>query len=291
MAFPFEQIGWGLRGLSLSGIVGNISAVGIYFVLCLSPVIVFLIYRKQKKLYVPKAEDGLIFLLCGMLFAVLYLMINPGYIPTLAGMDNGLTLSKTALGAMVYSVLLGYFVLKILRQFSAVNANKFERYMVHMLNLLNVLFVYAAFGACLNHMFDSIASLQAGNYGNEHLLGVTYVFLVLQFIVNALPYVLNVFIVFSALRLLHHLQSDRYSVETVKAAKRMSRLCVVVLVVTVLSHIIFNLLQFVLVHSLNVINVTILFPVFSIIFVLAALLMTRFLEENTQLRAENDQFI
>ena len=288
MAFPFEQIGLGLRVLSLSGKPGNAAAIVLYFAISLLPFAALLVLSKRRKL---NAEDGLLGLLGAVMFAVLYLMINPGIIPTVIGGAAVQSIGKAVLGSMVYSVLCGYIILRILRIFSAGGTEKLERYMMVMLGLLNVLFVYLVFGACFGNLLDSIASVKAGNIGNEHLLGVTYSFLVLQYTVNALPYVLNVFVVFAALRLLDEMQADRYSAETVAATERMSRLCAVVLVATVLSNTGFNLLQLLFGKSLMVLSSSVQIPLLSIIFVLAALLLTRFVAENKRLKDDNDMFI
>ena len=37
ITFPFEQLGWGLRKLSLSGSAGNVFAVTVYILICLAP--------------------------------------------------------------------------------------------------------------------------------------------------------------------------------------------------------------------------------------------------------------
>lgn len=288
MAFPFEQIGLFLRPLSLSGGLGNAAAVVIYFALSLLPVSALLVLRKKRRLY---AEDGLLAVLSAVLFAVLYIMINPGIIASLTGGATGQTVGKAILGGTSYSVLSGYFVLRALRLFSSHGTDKLIRFMSVMLRLLNVLFVYLIFGACFDGLWDSIAALRAGNAGNEHLLGASYVFLVLQFFVDSLPYILNISVVFAALRLLSEMQSDRYSAETAAAAERVSKLCAAALTATVLSNIGFNLLQLLCAKSLMVINGSLQIPVFSITFVLAALLLTRFVTENKQLKDDNDMFI
>lgn len=288
MAFPFEQIGLGLRVLSLSGGIGNAVAIMIYFALCLLPVAILLITPKKREL---RAEDGLLGLLSLALFAVLYLMINPGAIGTMMAGLVGHAIGKAALGVMVYSVLCGYFVLRVLRLFSVGGTDKLVRYMSVMLHLLNILFVYVIFVVCFDGLLNSIAELQAGNAGNEQLLGASYVFLAVQFIVDALPYVLNVFVVFAALQLLRAMQTDRYSIETVGATEQMSRLCTVGLGTMVLTNIGFNLLQLLLVKSLLVVNNTVQIPIFSISFVLAALLLTRLVAENKQLKDDNDMFV
>jgi len=287
MAFPFEQIGMGLRSLSLSSGIGNAAAIVVYFATSLLPIAV-LILRKKHKLC---AEDGLLGLLSVVLFAVMYIMINPGIINTWTSGVAAQSVGKAILGGMVYSILCGYFVLRVLRLFSNGATEKLVRYMSVMLRLLTVLFVYLIFGACFNGLLNSIAALQAGNVGNEHLLGASYIFLVLQFVVDALPYAFNVLVIFAALRLLDEMRLDRYSADTVAAAGQISRLCATALVAMVLANVGFNLLQFLFAKSLVVINSSVQIPIFSITFVLAALLLTRLVTENKQLKDDNDMFI
>jgi len=230
-------------------------------------------------------------LLSVVLFAVLYVMINPGVISTWTGGIAAQSVGKAVLGSIVYSVLCGYFVLRVLRLFSDGGTEKLVHYMSVMLRLLTVLFVYLIFGACFDGLLNSIAALQEGNVGNEHLLGASYIFLILQFVVDALPYAFNLLVIFSALRLLDEMRADRYSAETVTAAGQISSLCAVALVAMVLANVCFNLLQLLFAKSLLVINSSVQIPVFSITFVLAALLLTRLVTENKQLKDDNDMFI
>ena len=285
LAFPFEQIGWGLRFLSLSGTVGNVAAIAVYAAVCLIPAATLLLLWKKRKLY---AEDALLCLLSAVLFAVIYFMINPGVIGSaLAGQP----VIKAVLGGVAYSVLCGYIILRMVHLFSAGGTDKLIRYMRIMLGLLCVLFVYMVFGSCFDSLLGSIKSLQAGNAGNEDLLGVSYAFLVLQYIADAAPYALNVFVVFSALRLLSEMRVDRYSAAALSAATQMTHLCGAALVATVLLNICFNVLQLLFVKSLMVINTSVQIPVIPIAFVLAALILTRLAAENKQLKDDNDMFI
>ena len=288
MAFPFEQIGMGLRLLSLSSGLGNAAAIVVYFAASLLPIAALVILRKKRKLC---AEDGLLGLLSVVLFAVLYVMINPGVINTWTSGAAPQSVAKAVLGGMVYSILAGYFILRVLRLFSDSETPMLVRYMSVMLSLLNVLFVYSIFGAGFNGLLSSIAELRAGNVGNEHLLGASYIFLVLQFVVDALPCVFNILVVFAVLRLLEEMRSDRYSAETVTATRRVSRLCSTALVTMIIANIGFNLLQLIFAKSILVINSSVQIPVFSITFVLAALLLTRLVTENKQLKDDNDMFI
>lgn len=285
IAFPFEQIGIGLRALSLSSGLGNAAAIVIYAAAGLSPVMVLLYLRARRKLL---PEDGLLVLLSIMLFVNLYFMINPGIIGAQVG---GQISGKMILGGAVYSVLCGFCVLRALRLFFKSDAKRLAGYMSVMLGILGMIFVYLAFGFCLRSLIASIEELRAGNTGNEHLLLPSYVFLGLGFLVDMIPYVLDIIVVRASLRLLEEFRTDRYSEKAVTATGQMSRLCTVSLVATVILSIAFNVLQCIFVNALRVINVTVSIPVFSIAFVLAALLLTRFVAENKRLKDENDTFI
>ncbi len=114
MAFPFDQFGLGLRTLSLSSTVGNIAAVVFYIAFCSLPFVALFAIWKKRKL---NAEDSLLGLLGVVLFVVLYLMINPYLIEMFSASAAAQTFGKSMLGSMVYSVLCGYFVLRVLRIF------------------------------------------------------------------------------------------------------------------------------------------------------------------------------
>lgn len=288
MAFPFEQIGLGLRALSLSGDTGNIISIVLYTTLCLIPVGILYSLKRVRRLY---PEDALLAVLSIVLFAVVYMMINPGLLGPYFGDATGQSVTKAVLGGMVYSVLIGYAVLRILRLFFHADTGRLQKYLEILLCALNALFVYLAFGAYFSSLMDSFDALRSGNTGNEQSLGMSYLFLVLQYVVNALPYILNVLVVFAALELLDELSADRYSEAAVNASEKLSRLCGMALAVIVISNIGFNLLQLVFIKMLAVMNGSVQIPLISVAFTLAVLLLAQYIKENKQLKDDNDMFI
>ena len=133
--------------------------------------------------------------------------------------------------------------------------------------------------------------MRAGNIGHEHLLGTTYVFILLRHVIIALPYFMNIWVMFAAHRLLEAINVNQYSEETISAAKYVAWTCGWALKVMVLSSAGLNMLQLMLISRLHVIESNINIPVVSIIFVLGALLLTRYMVENKMLKDENNQFI
>jgi len=218
----------------------------------------------------------------------MYYMINPG-IARMAAL--AVPLEQAVLGGVVYSLLIAYGTIRVLRLFGAATAGGLGRYIGIMLHVLNVIFVFVAFGLVFDQMLAAFADLRAGNTAPGQQLGATYVFLALQHITRAMPYVLNVWVVFAVQRLLVALKANPYSQETLAAAKGVSRVCAVALTASVLAAAGFHLLQLVFMGTLYVANSNINLPVTSMVFVLGALLLTRYIAENKQLKDENDQFV
>ncbi len=288
MAFPFEQLGQLLRHLSLSGGIDNVISIILYIALGLIPLLVLLLLYRRKRLH---AEDSLLAVLSAQHFIILYLMINPGLLPTHLGAYSGMGFGSALLGNIYYSVLVGYVVLRMLRSFSAADTGRTQKYLSRLLCAVNILFVYLAFGAHFNGLLSSFEALRAGNTGSLRELGATGFFLVLQYVVNALPYILDVIVLLGAMTLLLELGNDRYSEQSVQAAERLARLCRRTLVIIVLSNVAFNLLQLAFVKSLAVVNSSVQIPILSITLVLAALLLAQYIRENKRLKDDNDMFI
>lgn len=285
MAFPFEQIGVGLRALSLSCIAGNVFAFLIYALFCLLPAGALLFIRHKRPL---SPEDGLLPVLSITLFAVVYQMINPGLI---AGMFQSIPVGKAVLGGTIYSIVIAFLILRTVRELRASGMERLQRWLFVLLGLLNVVFVCLIFGVSVGELKSSITALQQGNAGNENLLGASYVFAFLQYFVNVLPYGFDILIVFAGMKLLGSMADDRHSEAAVSAASRLSKLCGTALSVTVLAIASFNLLQVIFAKRLFNLHASLQIPLFSFAFVLAALLVSRLIAENKLLKEDNDSII
>lgn len=287
LAFPFEQSGLLLRLLSLSGFAGNIAAILLYCMISLIPAVFLFHFYKKDRLH---PEDALLAVLTVLLFFVLYFMVNPGYMSSTFGNLTG-SAGKAFLGGAVYSILAGYVVLRLLRLSFAAGTGKLRQYLKVLLYIFIALFLFFICGSCFGSLLESWKTLYAENVGYESALGTSCFFLILQYLVNVLPYILDILVAFGGIRLLDELAEDPYAKTAVLAAERLSRLCGLSLTAAVLCNIIFNLLQLLFAGSLHVINGTVSFPLLSVGFVLTALLLTRYLDENRRLKADNDLFI
>ncbi|XCP86677.1 hypothetical protein ABXS75_07760 [Roseburia hominis] len=294
IAFPFEQIGFALRALSLSSATGNVAAILVYLLLSLSPCAVYILLVKKHK---ERRIDALLVIVSILLFIVIYYMINPAL--------SGFTVpggGKIILGSAFYSVLFGYLVLRVLCVYASAEEAGLQRGLKTLLVCLNSVFVYAVFWGCLGNLCLALHEVGTQNttyfevMSEDTFSGVsplmpTYFFLILQFLVNALPYLLDIVVVFLAIRVLEELEKDRYSDGSVASVEKLAGFCVKALAVTVAADMIFSILQLMFGNVLCQINMTVTIPVTSVIFVLVVLLLSRYIREDQKLKQDNDLFV
>lgn len=299
-AFPFEQIGDGLRTLSLSGTAGNVAAILLYILFCGCPMLVLLALHVKRKAH---PEDGLLAGLSVLLFFAMYLMINPGLMTDVMGGYMGAGDSgKLTLGAVIYSVLAGYLVLHILRRIFGADMEQMQKYFKLILYILGAVFVWAAFGVCLGELQSGLKALAESNTADSSSLfigmggagssmSLSRAFLVIRYAVDALPYLLDTVIVLTGLDSLDALKADRYGEKTIGLAQKLSSRCGVMLAAVVLCNMGFNVLQLVFADKLLVIDGTVALPMITILFVLVVLFLARLLTENKELKEDNDLFV
>ena len=288
ICFPFEQIGIGLRWLSLQGGLQNMIALAIYFIISLSPLLPLLLRLKKKT---AKAEDGLFALLSLLLFYVIYMMINPALIPLPQAVGLGGTMAKALLCSAIYSVIVTYFVLTAIRLFFTSETAKLHNYMVALLSATAMLFTFSVFGVGLNETLTQISSIKAANIGNESGLAPTNLFVAIKFAIDSMASVVSVLVIYSSITFINQLSADPYSEHTALASEKLLGICKNGLIVTVCSSTAFNLLQLLFMGILRNINTAIEIPLFSILFVLGALILSKMVMANKRLKDDNDSII
>ena len=291
IAFPFEQLGAGLRWLSLSGTVGNGVAVFLYLLLCLIPAGIWLFLRKKQK---AQKIDIMLLILSALLFFVLYYMINPGLMNA-----GALGTGKWSLGSTFYSVLFGYLLIRGLLQYTEADAGKIRKGLGTLLGAVDVILVYEIFGSGLGSLLQNVAGVRSGNTGvtisdgyiTLFELNTTYVFLFLHFLIKILPCVLNILAVFGARKLLSVSETEMYQEETIAFTEKLVRFCTFSLIITIVADVGFNLLQLFFQNQLYQMDYVVSIPVISLTFVLAIQLFARYIREMQRLKQDNDLFI
>lgn len=291
IAFPFEQLGVGLRWLSLSGAVGNGIAVLFYILLCLIPTGIWFFFRKKQK---AQKIDILLLFLSVLLFFVFYYMINPGLINT-GTMDSG----KWSLGSTFYSVLFGYLLVRGLLQYTEADEGKLRKGIRILLGAVDVILVYEILGSELGSLLQNISSVRSentgvtvsGGYITLFELNTTYVFLFLHFLIKILPCILNILVIFGARKLLDLSKEAMYQEENIVFTEKLVRFCTLSLIITIVADVGFNLLQLFFQNQLYQMDYVVNIPVFSLAFVLAIQLFARYIWEMQRLKKDNDLFI
>ena len=278
--FPWEQIGWGLRQLSLSGDVGNIFAIILFWLIGTLPCDVWFLLKKKGK---ALSIDWMLAGLSVVLLLVLYYMINPGLLPV------AVIGSKMLLGSAFYSVLVGYLVLRVISGNRYADVVVLQRGLRMVLYAVMILFVWSVVAELFLCLPSAIQTLMEKNTASA--LTWTYVFLTLQSVVKALPNALGAMAVFFCIRVLDELLREAYSKQAQVLIKRIIGFCKKSLIVVVVSGMSLNLLQIMFASKLYQVNLVVNIPIFSILFFLVIHLLARYIEENQRWKMENELFI
>ena len=289
-AFPFEQIGLLLRTLSLSGKLGNACSLMLYGTISLLPFLAITLISGKRKL---RAEDGLLPILSLLFFVVLYLMSNPYLIGQMFGNAgiSFISIGKAILGGLIDSVFIGWMVLRLLRLFSESETKRLVQFLSIMLEILSLLFLAVLMTGPVHELLNAFSRIKEGTAGYEGGIFFAYGFIFLKFFVRAMPWFFDIITIFLARDLLDAMCQDRYSQASIEATEKLSRWCIISLSITVISEIVFNLIQIVFARTLLTIDTTLTVPLISIAFVLAVLLLARIVAENRTLKQDNDLFI
>lgn len=280
MAFPFEQLGAGLRILALTGKPGNGVALALCAALSLLPVLLAL-RHKGKKVFL---SENVVLCCIGVIVCItLFCMANPSrFLSAFPYMTAEiLPIVKGIMGCTVWSFAVLWLVLRLVRLFRTGDTMRLFSYLRVALYALCVLFDAVIAISCGSALLDNLSSTQQSMDG---------VMAVLRFIASALPYALDIVITFSLLTLLDaYVAKDKEN--TVRIAALLSHRCCLGLSITAVSTAVLNVLQLLLSRFLSDISVNVDIPVVSLAFLLLVLLLARFIVENQKLQNDNDLFI
>ena len=280
MAFPLEQIGWGLGALSKLGAAGNGAAVAAWVGLSAIPAMCALRYGRGKE---TRWERAALYLLSAVLLLALYGMTNPSlFLPPLAqGFPEYAKMIKSVFGVCVWAVAVLYLVLRLIRLFRLGKKEQLLAYLQALLGILCVLFT----GAAALALSSGALALQDGAR-----LDADTCFGVFRLILELVPYLFDIAILLGAIDLLAIVQSPEQD-GIVESAGRLSDACCLALGVTTALTAASNIVQICLMRRLTDLSVTVNIPILSIALTVLILLFARLLIENKRLRDDNSLFI
>lgn len=264
LSFPLEKSADFLGSLSLSGAFGNAIAVVLYALICLIPVFV-LLFRISRKTFVK--TDSILVLMSAVLFAVIYLLINPSEMGL-----HGMGEEASMVAFSFWSLLVGYLVLKFAEILKNTEGKRTEKLLSVVLKIIGAVFMFAL---CTSEF-------------TKAEVGIVTVFSALN---SVLPAILGIRTVFFALDLLTEFSLDRYSENTVREAEKLSRFCILALELTVGVSALLSVLQLRFINELSSVNFSVEIPLVSIGFILLLLMLSGFIKESKTLKEDNDSFI
>lgn len=280
MAFPFEQLGSALRALALTGNIGNGFALALCITLSLFPILSVFRHKGEKDYL------GENIVLCCMSIAMLitlFGMANPSKL--LAAFPHftaeALPVVKGGMGCMVWSFIILWVILRLVRLFRSGDINKLLCYLRVALHSLCILFVVLIAISCGSTLLDGLSATQKS---------MDNIMAVVRFLASSLPYIFDIAITLSLLTLLDSYVEKKEDA-TVRHADLLSKCCCLALGVTAASTTILNVLQLLLYRFLSNISVNVEIPVVSLAFILLILILSRLIVENRKLQSDNDLFI
>ncbi len=280
LAFPFEQIGYGIGALARTGTAGSGFASMLLIGISLLPIIPMLRRWHDRE---RRGEHVALALLSLVLLPVLCCMSSPDLIVRRFSMIDTQMLPsvKMTLGGSVWTVALCWMVLMLLRLFRTGGRKRMLVYMRRLMSVLCMLFIAAIFGTCLGEM---ISGIRAAQQPADGFMAAG------RFAAGALPYFADIAVAVCAGNLLNEL-SEGVSDNAVLAAGRLSRVSASGLAAVVVSGAVLSLIQLAAAPLLSDLRTEVNIPVLSLVFVLAALLFSRIIAENKRLSDDNDLFI
>lgn len=301
LLLPLILIGDGLRALSLSSAIGNITSIIIYVVLSLLPLFPLLIHIiKGKKLL--KSDFFLVFI-SACTFAVLYLFINPQIIPTLfnsdLSSDASLIDSDKMLIAVAYlSIWAAFLALWLLRAYKKENLiSNIEKLLYAFAVICIVSVCYTNFSELISQIIKAYAASTAEL--SDTMFGISsgtapaadVLLALIRFAASVLPTLLLLKIFLPAEKLLQSIRKDQHAQENAGLAAQIvsgAKISIYFFVGCTAAN---NVLQLLLAKYASNIDINLYFPIYQLILALSMLLLANFLAGDHKLYKENQLFI
>lgn len=274
-AAPFEQLAVLLSVLAQTGSVGNGFALSLCAAISLLPLCML---RRERP-----AENAVLCCMSAAVFAALFVMAKPSALASVFSYvtQEAMPIAKGVVGTMVWSIVILWLILRLVRLLKAGDTNALLRYLRTALYVLCLLFAAAAAISCGGALADSLSVAQQG---------ANRVMALLRFAVSVLPYAFDIAVTLSLLSLLDaYIAGDEDS--AAKSAATLSKRCCTALGVTAAAVAGLNVLQLLLARFISNVAVSLDIPVVSLVFVLLLLILSRLVFENRKLKNDNDLFI
>lgn len=278
--FPFAQIGALMRLLFAGGKIGSAFAALLWGAVALIPA--FFALRNMGK-QGRRAENAALWLMSLCLFIGLWAMADGAFAETLVpgGGAVMLPMKRAVIGGVIWSVIVMWAVFRLLRYIAGDGEKRLLRCMKGAVYALCVAF---EFGLAFSEVGGLCAAIAAAQSGAAVFAEAV------SFIICAAPYVFDLLVASAGIVLIDTLSTDM-SAETVQAAERLAARAKTALYVSAAAIPEYNLCRVAFAGITGSVNTHVVIMVGSLAFTLAALLLSRLIADNKQLRDENDMFV
>ncbi len=293
MYIPFDLLGKGLRLLSLSSAFGNGVAIAVYLCLAFVPLVYWFIKRKKGYRHI---SGFLLPIISIYSLFLIYFFINKGAMVQRLFPDYGSELMvisiKVILAFLFWGMWLSYFLLKSTDHVLVPASYPKSIPMIRQLQLLLKFGVYLY--TVINSFFMIIPVLTeaAGimrTDGAAETAGYIKISLhFLLYVINSIPVVLTICIYVKGILLLEAMTDKHLKEEEQTAAIALGRVSKIGIYGAVSCGLVSNSLKVIMCGYLKDITVTIYLPLFPLITAFAAMILSGYFKEASDLK-ENDE--
>lgn len=277
---PMAILGEGLRNLSLSGTFGNLLAWVIYLLISLLPL--FLLGIFYHKYHTFHHEDILLLILSIVLFISIYYMINPHKLSLM---------TYWSLSPFIMMLIIAYVALKFLKMANQAHKRKLAKYCSYLLFLIVVSFLFTSAYLLIYCSIKSIGNIQNDMNTIASSLDMTKAIIIIQYMIQALPYFLGAVITNQLIILLSFFQKNPYASDIVSLLQHITHLSCQSIALMVILQVIIQGICVIAGNYITINNAQFFIPLTPLLFVLAVLLMSKIIYENIQLKKDNELFI
>lgn len=276
--FPFVEIGKLMRFLLQSGKIGSAFAALLWGALSLTPAFFAL---KNAGKQGRRAENAALLFMSLCLFAGLWAMADGAFADGLVpgGGAVMLPVKRAVIGGALWSVIVMWAVFRLLRYIAGDGEKRLLRCMKGAVYALCAAFEFGL-------AFSEAVGLVAGMAAAQNAAAVFAE--IVSFVICAAPYAFDLLVASAGITLLDALMSD---MGTVQAALMLAVRAKTALYVSAAAIPAYNLCRVAFAGATNSVNTHVVIMVGSLAFTLAALLLSRLIADNKQLRDENDMFV
>ena len=276
----YAYIAGGLRTLSLSGGVKNVTAICLFIITGCVPIAVYVALAVRKK---KVSTDNMLFLVAALLWGGIYLMINPGII-----IDSSMMVTADMMSygvcAVIWTSIICYVVLRIVHCKTAADDSQSVQIIRKMMTLIIVFTILVVAVISLPQLVLNIAG-----YSDDQAVDSTWA--VVDFLFTLVNVILIIVVLVKGRRLCTSLIADEYSDESVQMADRLATSCTRVISAMVILSLVKNIIQLFTITTNSNLNFSVSIPVYELVILVVVYMSSKNLARSKAIKDENESYI